>query len=186
MANADTITTLDAVHDGIIAAIAAQFPGLKTVDAYLLDRRNLPVPACLIELTEMDAVPDDDLGTGQLAVVARFEALLVIGFRQGCRNPKREIRNLAAKVAAFVRLQRWGQPVGAAEVIGAYPDDFGPELDQYECWRVEWTQYMMLGTDNAWADDNEGAPPSQVLASFAPDIGSSNEGSYIDITGAGA
>lgn len=178
MANADTMTTLDAVHDGIVAAIKAQFPDLKTVEAYRLERRNLPTPACLIELTEMDA-SDMDPGTEQMAVDARFEAKLVIGFRQGCKNPKLEIRKLAAAVTAFVRLQRWGCPIGPAEVIGAYPDDFDPELDQFECWRVEWRQVIHLG-ESVWKDWNEGEVPTPAY-SWAPDIGVGNEDKYTEL-----
>ena len=179
MANANTVTTLDAVHNGIVSAIQAKFPSLATVEAYRTNRKSLPVPACLIELTEMDGAPDDDPGTEQLAVTARFEATLVIGFRQGANNPKREIRKLAAALAAFIRLKRWGCPIGPAEVIGAYPDDFDPELDQYECWRVEWQQLIHLG-DTVWTD--EGETPTQVLASFSPDIGLENVGKYTELT----
>jgi hypothetical protein len=179
MANANTVTTLDAVHEGIVSAIAAQFPDLATVEAYRLDRKNLPVPACLVELTEMDALPDDDPGTEQQAVNARFEARLVIGFRQGNSNPKLQIRKLAAAVAAFVRAKRWGCPIGAAEVLGAYPDDFDPELDQYECWRVEWQQLIYLG-DTVWND--EGVTPSRVFAGVSPDIGAGNEPAYTELT----
>ena len=55
MANAQTVTTIEAVHEGIIAAIRQRFPELLTVEAYRMDRKNLPVPACLVELTEMEA-----------------------------------------------------------------------------------------------------------------------------------
>lgn len=182
MANANTVTTLDAVHDGIVAAIAAQFPDLKTVEAYRLDRKSLPVPACLIELTEMDAVPDSDPGTNQLAVNARFEALLVIGFRQGLKNPKREIRKLAASVAHFVRNKRWGCPIGAAEVVGAYPDDFVPELDQFECWRVEWQQLIYLGEENVWQDEPGATPPSRIFLGFVPNVGAGHEADYTEVT----
>ena len=68
MANANTVTTLEAVHAGIVSAIVAQFPALRTVEAYRLDRKSMPVPACLIELTEMDAVHDEDPGTEQRAI----------------------------------------------------------------------------------------------------------------------
>lgn len=180
MANANTVTTLEAVHAGIVSAIAAQFPALQTVEAYRLDRKSLPVPACLIELTEMDAVNDEDPGTEQQAVMARFEARLVIGFRQGAKNPRMEIRKLAAAVGAFVRLQRWGCPIGPAELIGIYQDDFDPELDQYEVWRVEWQQVIHLG-ETVWTD--EGETPTMILASFSPAVGVEREAEYQPIAG---
>lgn len=179
MANRNTEVTLEQVHAGIIAAISAKFPAFQTVQAYRLERRNLPTPACLVELTEMDAAPDVDPGTQQLAVNARFEALLVIGFRQGVNNPKLEIRKLAAAFAAFVRLNRWGCHIGPAEVIGAYPDDFDPELDQFECWRVEWQQIIHLG-NTVWTDGGEVPTP---YYSWSPDIGIPHEPDYVEMTG---
>lgn len=179
MANANTVTTLDAVHAGIVSALQAQFPALH-VEAYRLDRKTLPVPACLIELTELEA-GDMDPGTEQQAVSARFEAKLVIGFRQGLNNPKLEIRKLAAAVTAFVRLQRWGCPIGPAEVIGAYPDDFDPELDQFECWRVEWQQVIHLG-ETVWTD---GTAPDRVFVGFTPNTGPENQGDYVELTNGG-
>ena len=83
MANAQTVTTIEAVHEGIIAAIRQRFPELLTVEAYRMDRKNLPVPACLVELTEMEGADDLDPGTGQLAGNAHVEARVVLGFR--CR-----------------------------------------------------------------------------------------------------
>lgn len=179
MANANTVTTLDAVHAGIVSAIREQFPNLKTVEAYRLDRKNLPVPACLIEMTEMDAALEIDPGTEQLAITARFEARFVIGFRQGANNPKLEVRKLAAAFAAFARLKRWGCPIGPAEVIGAYQDDFDPELDQFECWRVEWQQVIHLG-DTVWKDEGEVPTP---FFSWSPQIGSAHADKYTDIDG---
>ena len=177
--NANTVTTLDAVHDGIIAAIKAQFPDLKTVEAYRLDRKSIATPACLIEMTEMDIDMDIDPGTEQLATVAQFEARFVIGFRQGAKNPKLEVRKLAASFAAFARLQRWGCPIGPAEVVGIYPDDFDPELDQFECWRVEWRQVIHLG-DTIWKDGGEVPTP---FFSWAPNFGDANKDGYTDATG---
>lgn len=174
MANANTVTTLDAVHEGIVAAIKAQFPTLKTVEAYRLDRKNIPSPACLIEMTEADADMDIDPGTEQLAVWARFEARFLIGFRQGAKNPKLEVRKLAAAFASFARLKRWGCPIGPADVIGCYQDDFDPELDQYECWRVEWRQIIHLG-DTVWTDDGEVPEP---VFSWSPNIGPGHEDDY--------
>lgn len=175
MTNAITNTTLDAVHSGIVEAIKAKFPTLKTVEAYRLDRKNLPTPACLIELTEMETGVDPDPGTEQLPVLARFEARFVIGFRQpGLLNPKLEIRKLAAAFAAFAKFQRWGCPIGPAEIVGIYGDDFDPELDQFEVWRVEWQQIIHLG-ETVWTDGGEVPTP---YFSFSPEIGIGHENDY--------
>jgi hypothetical protein len=174
----NTEVTLDQVHDGIVATLQAQFPDLH-VEAYRMDRKDLPVPACLVELTELEVVPELDPGTGQLAANATFEAQLVISFRQPGKNAKREIRNLAAAVAAFARLQRWGCPIGPAMVVGAYQDDFEPELDQYQVWRVEWQQVIHLG-ETVWKGGNP--PPTEVNASFAPLIGEDYADEYQQVT----
>lgn len=176
--NADTEVTLAQVHDGIVEAVRAQFTDLVTVEFYLMDRTKLPTPACLLELTEMEAAPDVDPGTGQLAVMASFSAQLVIGFRQPGLNAKLEIRKLAAAFGAFVRTKRWGRPIGPAEVVGIYPDDFDPELDQYECWRVDWQQVLHLG-ESVWNDP--GGQPSQVFISQVPLIGDPYQDEYSQV-----
>lgn len=165
--NANTEVTLEQVHAAIVAAIGAQFPDLH-VEAYRQDRKLLPVPACMVELTEMQGAPELDPGTEQLAVTATFEAQLVMPFRQAGKNPRLEVRKLAAAVAAFAHLNRWGCPIGPAEVTGAFPDDFEAELDQFEVWRVEWQQVIHLG-NTVWTDT--GTQPSVVLVSHAPLIG---------------
>lgn len=175
-----TTVTLDEIHDAIVNTIKTKFPAFKTVEAYRLDRKNLPTPACLIELVEMP-IDDIDMGTEQASVNARFEATLVIDFRQKCKNEKLEIRKLAAVVMNFIRLQRWGVSVGPAELIGAFPDDFTPELDQYECWRIEWNQVLHLG-ESIWNDYDEGETPAHVLTSFVPDIGAAHEDDYVELT----
>ena len=137
MADANIYVTVEEIQDAITQKIKTQFPDLQTVEFYRLDRKNLPVPACILELVECEAAPDENPGTAQLAVRARFSAQLTIGFRQpGRKNPKLEIRRLAAAVAAFVHQQRWGVRIDPAEVIGFWPDDFSPELEQFEVWRV--------------------------------------------------
>lgn len=198
MANADTRVTLDALHNAIGQAIANKFPTLATVESYRLDRKALPLPACLFELVEFETSDDAmDPGTEQLAVTARFEARFFIGFKTP--NAKVQIRKLAAAFAAFARLNRWGVPVGPAQVIGAYPDDFDPELDQFECWRVEWTQVVHLGEPLEWdgsglagrpewsgglihgvnwdSDGTDGNPVGPVY-SWVPKVGIGNEHYY--------
>ncbi len=174
MANAQTMISLDALHEAIVRAIQRKFPALVTVEAYRQVRGGLPVPACLVELAELEAADDLDPGTEQLAVMARFEARLVIGFRQGGLNPGLEIRKLAAALAVFVRQQRWGLPVGAADVLGCWPDDFDPGLEQFECWRLEWQQVIHLG-ESVWTD--EGQVPVPYLT-WAPEIGAAHEPDY--------
>jgi hypothetical protein len=142
---------LDALHDAITNAIKAQYPSLVTVEFYRTEeRKNLPCPAVLLDLTEFENEPDLDVGTGQIAMSARFDAEIVFGFKTP--NVKREIRKFAASFASWLYLRRWeGITSDAAKVVGCYKDEFDPRMDEYEVWRVEWTQVLYLGC-NAWND----------------------------------
>lgn len=171
--NPNTEVDLATLHDAIVADIKAAFPGLVTVEFYREERDSLPKPACLLELTELEVLPDDDPGTEQLAVMAKFEAELVIGFTTP--QAKRSIRLLAAALSAWLRKRRWTNysgttpklPTGECQVIGAYQDDFtvmgrdnDKGLTQYEVWRIEWQQIVHLGK-TVWTD--EGVVPSEVF-----------------------
>ena len=146
-------TDLDAMHAAIVTTSAAAFPGVH-FEFYRVDRRNLPFgdglaghsprAYCLLDLAEMDA-SEFDPGTTQQAVTARFEAEFIIKSLQD--DSRLLIRTLAGSFAAFLRRQvRWpGVVNGGIKVTGCYKDDFNPELDQFEVWRVEWMQDVWLG-----------------------------------------
>lgn len=194
--NADTEIDLTVLHDAIVADIAAAFPSFSTVQFYRGDgeddgaeRNSVPVPACILDMTEMEAQPDDDPGTEQIAVMASFEAELIITFRTP--RPKHTIRLLAANLAAFLHKRRWTNPAlpdkklptGPALVIGAYKDDFtgrgtgqnNTDLPQFEIWRVEWQQLLHLGV-GVWGD--AGATPDEPVYSWVPEIGFGHEDDY--------
>lgn len=195
MANAKTEVDLAELHQAIVDDIRAAFPGLATVEFYrgegLEDRKTLPPPACLLDLTELEVLQDDDPGTEQTCVMAKFEAELVISFRT--TQAKRSVRMLAASLVAWLRNRRWTDPTqpafklptGPALVIGAYPDDFrvmgaqrDQDLPQFEIWRVEWQQRIHLGA-TVWTD--EGTVPTQVFIGQLPEIGIGNEDEYTQV-----
>ncbi len=175
MANAITECDLGLLHQVMTDEIKAAFPALQTVEFYSLERKDLPLPACLLEMCEMEADNREDPGTEQQAVTARFEARFIIGFRTP--QAKLEVRKLAGAFAAFLRKQLRFLPAksGPAEVIGCYPDDFDPKLDEYEVWRVEWSHVLHLGS-SVWT--NDGTIPEIVLVSYSPEIGIGNEDKY--------
>lgn len=173
----DTETDLDRMTDAICGRITAGFPIFSTVEAYREDRINLPVPCCLIELVDLEPSPEDDPGTEQLAVISRWEAYVIMGFREA--GVKKAVPKLAAAVALLIRGNRWGLKVGPAVPTAIEPDDFTPELDQYEVWRVDWQQIIHIGK-SVWTDGE--TPPSTVLVSFTPEVGPQNEGKYAVIT----
>lgn len=174
MPQPDTEIDLDALHAAIAASITAAFPVFAAVEAYREDLTGLPTPICLFELVDME--PQDDIGTEQLPVMARFEARVILGFRTD--DVKMQTRKLAAALALHIRGKRWGLPVQPASVTAIEPDDFLPDLDQFEVWRVDWQQTIHLGA-SIWADD--GTLPTRVLASWSPDIGPAHETDYVDI-----
>lgn len=181
MADANTEIDLDQLHQAILGSISATFPDLVTVEDYREDRK-LPapnqLPACFVELTELEPSEEDDPGTEQLAAYAAFEAHLVIGFRTP--QAKRDIRKRASRLLVHLRKQRWGLPIGPAVPVRAYEDPFSPELDQFEVWTVEWRQLVHLGT-SVWTSD--GTTPSQVMIGYTPDIGVSHEDDYTPLQG---
>lgn len=173
--NANTEISLEELHDKIVAAIRAKFPNLQTVEFYREDREQLPVPACLLDMAEFEDASQDP-GTGQLAVTMRFEADFILGFRT--EHAKLSARVLAAAFSQFISQRRWpGCPVGKAQAIHAYRNDFKPELDQYEVWTVEWRQEVNLG-ETVWKDTTT---PTQIFIGFTPKIGKDHVADYIPV-----
>jgi hypothetical protein len=181
--DANTNVDLDALHDAIVADIKAQFPSIQTVEFYRTEERKgglvgLPLPAIILDLSEMEPDMEIDPGTEQLAVHARFEAEIIFGFQTP--DVKRAIRKFAAAFGAWLRLRRWtGVRTGPAYVTSMHRSEFNPELDQYEVWCVEWTQPVHLG-DTVWT--NDGTVPTQVFAGYSPDIGAGHQGDYMKVT----
>jgi hypothetical protein len=170
---------LDVLTSTITAQIAAQFPQLETVEFDRIDRANMPMPACILDLDEMDAnVPDP--GTDQLAVTARFEARLVVGFKDW--KAKQEVRKLAAAFATWMNQRSFGPaaPSRPAKVVALRRDDFHPVLDEFEVWCVEWHQEILLGTD-VWEGYQPRPEPMNVFLGIAPDIGPGHEADYVQV-----
>lgn len=179
MADADTTVTLDALHTVIAAQIAAAFPSFETVEFYRDDEdAAVPTPACLLEMTEADPQPDSDAGTGQWPVMLRFEARVVMPNRGPA--VRLEIRKAATALAAWLNLRRWGSdaPSDECQVIACEKDEFAPNVDKFQVWRVEWAQLVMLG-ETAWT--NEGVVPTDVLYSFVPEVGAAYEEAYVPL-----
>ena len=143
MADALIETDLSALHEQIGQSLKAAFPVFKVVEFYREEEDREPLlngelPALLLELSEMEPNIDNDPGTEQFPMIARFEARVVIGFRTP--QAKVEVRKLAGAVAAFIHKHgRFYGPGGAAVVDGIVSDDFSPGLDRYEVWRVEFS-----------------------------------------------
>ncbi|HHW4679461.1 MAG TPA: hypothetical protein ACQGQH_08520 [Xylella sp.] len=179
MANTDTEMSLEALHTAIRDQIAAQFPDLATVAFYLGDEdHRLPVPACLLELTDIEPAPENDAGTGQFPVLLRFQARLVLGHRDP--STCLQARLAAAALGTWLYQRRWrGVPADPCRVMAIYPDEFSAELDQFVVWTVEWQQPVFLG-NSAW--NNDGSLPKDLWISFAPHTGHASQDRYTAVT----
>ncbi|AUR12866.1 hypothetical protein PhaeoP48_02904 [Phaeobacter inhibens] len=169
---------LDNLHEAIKAEISARFPAVATVEDYGAPRKDLVLPAILVELVDMEVDPDSDPGTEQLPVISKWAARVVLSFRDD--NVKREIRKLAGALGVLVHQNRWGLKAGPAQVTYIGPDAFDPDFDNVEVWAVEWDQQIDLG-QSVWT--GEGVTSDRVMIGYAPKIGPGQEGDYSELGG---
>lgn len=185
-------TDLAALHTAIVSVSAAAFPGVH-FEFYREDRVNLPFgdgavgndprAYVLLELDEFEPGDAIDPGTEQLAMMAKFSANVVM--KTLPVDARLAVRVLAASFGAFLRKQSRFNPAsvlqGSAEVLGVFKDDFNPELDKYEVWRVDWVQNVWLGTGDIWLPEPGATPPDQVFFSYVPLIGTPHEADYQEL-----
>ena len=156
------------LHEAILTAITGKFPLLAQVIHYPRQFEKVTTPACWVDLEQMETVAPDP-GTEQTRLQLRWSAIVIVG---GLRKdgaglePRLSVRVLAAAVAHFINRQRWGVAgCGPAKVQLVMPDAFDPRLDNYECWRIEWTQEVMVG-DDIW--NLVGTIPSEIWSADTP------------------
>ena len=153
-----------ALHQSIRAGIEVQFPGVF-VDFYPRPGEKIKVPAILLELEDITVSNTDDMGTEQCPVTLNFNAYCVLSYKSG---NKIALRTMAAALLYFIRGERWGMPVSAADVSGVSPDSLSGDNHEYEVMRVEFSHEAILGND-AWAGD--GQLPTTVYLGASPDVG---------------
>ena len=182
--NADTEITLDKYYAAVIADIREAFPVFNTVE---FDRgeieTNAPLlPACLLEISEFE--DGDDLQTEAWHCLAHVDIRILLSFKTP--NAKLACRKLAVALAHWLRFRRFTHPdnldkklpTGPVLLTGCYQDEFD-DLENYEVWRIEFTQAMTFG---ASVFTDEGVIPDQVYSGISPAIGSENENAYIEVT----
>jgi hypothetical protein len=160
--------------DTIVAQLGAAFATFKTVAAEDEARTKLAVPAIIVQISELEPDLEKDAHTGQFPCLVRLEARVVMGHR----TPKvrREVAKAAGAIAAFVHNNRLGVAWGGATVLSVEPDEFAPQADNFDIWRIEWAHSADIG-QSYFVDD--GVTPREILSSWAPDIGPDNEGEYV-------
>lgn len=168
----DEALSLDGLYAAIEAHISAAVPGLELVATMPHMLQQLPVPAVVIEVVEFE--PGQDRGTGETALVVRFEARVIVAPEQ--EDCQQQAAFVAAQMTGLLRMQSWGLDVEFAEFVRAAQDWTRPELDGYAVWVVEWTQQIHLG-EQEWPWPNQ--PPGNLVWGFSPDTGAGSEGSYL-------
>ena len=163
--------SLDVLYGAIEQRIRDAIAGLAYVGTMPDMLQRVAVPAVVLELTELE--PGEDQGTGETALIARFEARVIVeSDREQCHQ---QAAFAASQLAVLLRMQTWGLEVGHAEFVRAVQDWTRPELDSYAVWVVEWTQPLWLGQEEwPWPDQ----PPGSLVIGFSPDTGTSSEGNY--------
>ncbi|BBF76058.1 hypothetical protein [Acinetobacter ursingii] len=185
MANEMDGVDLTILHDTIELKLKAQFPQFKIVEFYREEEeRRAPkkelLPALLLDLTEFELDSENDAGSEQLPLIARFEARIIDTFDQD--KAKLKIRTLATQLAYYMfKNKRFhalnNVAVGPVSIDAVTQDDFFPELDRFEVWRIDFSMQILIG-DNIWKQTGE--VPTSVY-SHSPHIGFGHEDDYKEI-----
>ena len=68
------------------------------------------------------------------------------------------------------------------EVLVVEPDEFVPQAEKFDLWRLEWVHYLCAGS-NYFVDSGE--TPTKVMASCPLELSQGNEADYEDVRGDG-
>lgn len=178
MADVNTALNIDTMYAQITAQLQAAFPVFKTVVFYEDDEdEQLPTPALLLELSEVEPDTNENGGEPNLPAQLRFEARVVLS--QRTPNVKAAIRAQAMAVAGWLHNHSWGNGVNAepCRVIACAKDEFEPNLDKWAVWRVEWINQAFLGASCYAAP----GPMPDAFYSFAPKIGAAYKSDYTQL-----
>jgi hypothetical protein len=177
----DQPLTLDAFYGAVERHIAQHLPGAQQVRFWPQVGDALALPAILLEIAEFE--PGEDQGTGQTTLDCRCEARIVVA--PELRDATRQAAHLSAQLAILLRAQTWElADVEPAHFQSAEQDYSRPELDNYLCWRVEWSQVLHLGEEE-WPWPVEGPEDARciLLIGIDPDTGPGNEPHYVPAEG---
>lgn len=165
------LDNLAQLHTAIVAGMRAKLSGVPTVDAYPVIQRRIHLPAVLVELAEME--PGTDPGTGQTALIGRFQARAIVDPNQP--GADLVVRELAARIAVAITHETWGQEITVAQLVQIGEDAFKPELDGYLVWVVEWTHEFHLGETEWPYEDDTGLA---IMLGVYPETGAGREDRY--------
>ena len=155
-------TTMDAVQDGIVAALRTRFGSkVKTIGAYeafiegsTTAQDTLQTPALFLEVEDFDVVNDQPDGWGRAELNCSLAVHCILGFETP--HLQRSLVQLAASVATLVMPELRGDEItrgnlwslgGAAaypEGVSAQPGLLVPGLNGKDSWVVRWSQSFFL------------------------------------------
>jgi hypothetical protein len=157
---------LQALHTNICNEILLNILEIQTCSSYPMMRsepasaRSIVAPACFVEISGFDVGTDP--GTEELAVVANFEARIVMD--RIVENAQFIIRELALKLANLINHNTWNSTgstvVSPAKIKEISQDAFSPELDAYLVWNIGWTHELHVGA-NVWT--TSGILPHKII-----------------------
>lgn len=151
---------------------------LNKVEYYPETETPIDPPVAYLSIPDW-SISENQPGNGQLAVDLNVELQVV--YHMTSPIYQLDVRNAAMALCLLIHDNRFGMPVQPAQVTGADPDTFSPELDDYAVWIVRWVQEIEIGTD-VYSDPG-GVVPTDVRASWEPDIGIPNEPEYETVPG---
>lgn len=118
-------------------------------------------PAVRVSLTRLDPDRAFNPGTEQTAVFLVLKAHVLVAENQSA--PLRESRHKAMTLVSLVQWQRWGFPVGPAELDSVAPESISVHGAHPVAWTVTWKHAAFLGR-SVW-DAN------RIPARFATQLG---------------
>ncbi|MBK3506675.1 hypothetical protein [Pseudomonas sp. MF6747] len=160
---ADKPFSLDQLYQAVEQHLVSHLPGVQTVRAWPNIQDRIALPAVFLELAEIE--PGTDIGTGETALVCKFEARIIVDPIDPLHQ--QQAVQLVTQLAVLLRAQTWGLAVEPAEFVQALQDWTQPALDGYTVWLVEWTQQVYVGPEEwPWPDQ----PPGMLLFGFNNDV----------------
>lgn len=151
--------------------------GVKVIKMYPLgdlEIADLPLPAILVDLYEIEPDPDADLGTGQLGVQLMMQLWVVVAGT--ARGGPLTVRKLALNTGAILHdNRRFNSPVSPAKVtdIIGMPKLRDESSRQYLIWSVEWQHATVIATEELYcpAPIADAIDIDEVFWSTTPDVG---------------
>jgi len=158
------VSELTTLHEAITRTVKAAMPQVLHVEEFPELGDEVQVPALLYGLTDLTL--GEDRGTGQTALIGRFQSCILID----ATRPKASLQAaiLASQLVVTLRYQMWGLDfvVGPPENVHAQPEAPEKDFEQFVMWSVQWTQAFEIGTlEWPWPDE----PPGTLKFGFNDD-----------------